>query len=233
MMRRLAVATVLAALVPAASASAHAMLMRAAPRASQALSAAPGGVALRFDEPVSVPRNAVRVIGADNRDVATDIPVSGMAAVVRARVPRRLAAGKYTVRWHVVADDGHPVSGSYRFKVRPGAGTASAAMPSMGGAGHTGGGAPPTQTILLIAALAAIAIVALRGSPLGGREAGEVRAAVTVDAALIAVGAFCALALIGVVAANQDSGGGGGEQVAAATAPAASPAAAPTHLSSP
>jgi copper transport protein len=231
-MRRLAVATVLAALVPAAPASAHAMLMRSVPRASAALDAAPGGVALRFDEPVSVPAHAIRVIGSDNRDVATDIPASGMAAVVRARVPRRLAAGKYTVRWHVVADDGHPVSGAYRFKVRPGAGMASAAMPSMGG-GHTGGGAPPTQTILLIAALAAIAIVALRGSPLGGREAGEVRAAVTVDAALIAVGAFCALALIGVVAANQDSGGGGGEQVAAASAPLASPAAAPTRFSSP
>jgi hypothetical protein len=53
---------------------------------------------------------------------------------VTERIAGTLANGSYTVGWRVVAPDGHPVSGRYRFVVSGGAapGTSSA-VPRSGG----------------------------------------------------------------------------------------------------
>jgi len=206
MSRRAAIASVLAlaALAGAGPAYGHAELMRTSPRASQALDHSPGLLRLRFDEPVSVPRDGVRAIAADGLDVVAGV-TSGTTAVVEAELPSRLAAGKYTVRWHVVADDGHVLHGSYRFKVRRGARAAARAHAGAATARPANGTSRATTTILLVAALgaAALALLSFGAVRRQGVRHPEARRAVRIDIALIAVGAFCALALIGVVAANQ------------------------------
>src|SRR4051794_18003541 len=116
MTRRLIVATALLALVPAAAAQAHAELEHTMPARHRALDAGPRAVSLTFSEAVQAPDGALRVTDGDGRTVSGPVQTSGSTVAVR--VHHRLEAGKYRVRWRVVSDDGHVVSGSYRFKIR-------------------------------------------------------------------------------------------------------------------
>jgi methionine-rich copper-binding protein CopC len=224
--------TALLTLAPAGSAFGHAELMRATPHASQALHRSPSAVELRFSEPVSVPRGAVHALAAGGRDVVAGL-TTGTTLVVQARLAPKLHPGKYTVRWHVVADDGHVVRGSYRFKVRRGAAAGGSAPASAAQAMAPDGTSRATTTILLVAALGALALallslVAIRRQA-GGAPARETRRVVAVDVGLIAVAGFCALSLIGVVAANQSGAEGAGTRPHARGVDAPrSPTAAPT-----
>src|SRR5207302_4871492 len=112
--------------------------------------------------------------------------------------------GRYRVQWHVVADDGHVVQGTYRFKVRHGAAGSAAAPAEPRVMAHASTGRA-TTTILLIAALgaAALALLSLVAVRRPVPQAVPVaRRGIALDLGLIAVGAFCALSLIGVIAAN-------------------------------
>jgi copper transport protein len=199
----LALGTVLA-VAPAGPAFGHAELMKSTPRVSQALHRVPRVVQLRFDEPVSVPHDAVQALAADGRDMVVALS-SGTTALVQARLKPRLPAGKYTVRWHVVADDGHVIRGSYRFKVRHGAMASSGAPMSATPPAAPNGTGRATTTILLVAALGALALALLSLAAIRrhGAVASPAKKVVAVDVGLIAVAGFCALALIGVIAANQ------------------------------
>ena len=192
------------AVAPAGPAFGHAELVKSAPRAHRALHRIPRAVQLRFDEPVSVPRHAVQALAADGHDVVAAVS-TGTTALVQARLRPKLAAGKYTVRWHVVADDGHVVHGSFRFKIRPGASRMTEASMSAPRVATASGTGRSTTTILLVAALGALALALLSLAAVRrqGRAASEAKAVVAVDIGLIAVAGFCALALIGVIAANQ------------------------------
>ena len=202
------------AVAPAGPAFGHAELMKSSPRAHQALHGLPHVVQLRFDEPVSVPKRAVQALAADGRDMVVS-QSTGTTALVQARLRPRLAAGKYTVRWHVVADDGHVVHGSYRFKVRRGASDSERAAMGAPAAAATDGTERSTTTILLVAALGAVALALLSLAAVRRKAAvtaGTTRKVVAVDIGLIAVAAFCALALIGVIAANQAGDESAGRQ---------------------
>lgn len=119
-LRRLlaALAVVLATLGALASpASAHALLLRSEPGGNATLKTSPAAVRLHYSEPVEVQFGAVRVLNADGRPV----PTGAIKRVDENRevdVPlRRLDDGTYTVTWQVLANDGHPTHGTFRFYV--------------------------------------------------------------------------------------------------------------------
>ena len=113
-MRRLAAAAAVALALPA-PAFAHASLQQTVPDYRQRLAAAPRTVTLQFDQPVQAEPNAIQV----KNDVGKTVSRAARSDGFRVRVPlRRLARGAYTVRWHVLSQDGHVVSGVFTFGVR-------------------------------------------------------------------------------------------------------------------
>jgi copper transport protein len=117
-MRRWALAAVSAgALALAPTAFAHATLRQEAPQYRERLATAPASVVLRFDQEVTVFPDSIVVRSAGGRVVSDDAARGADARVVIAPL-RKLPRGAYTIRWHVLASDGHAVSGVYTFGVR-------------------------------------------------------------------------------------------------------------------
>ena len=112
-MRRLAVVALLALAFPAA-ASAHATLEHATPGFQQRVETSPRAVVLGFDQRVTVLPGTIRVVDARGRLVSAPAHPEFSGRHVVAPL-HRLARGPYTVRWHVLAGDGHVVSGVYTF----------------------------------------------------------------------------------------------------------------------
>jgi methionine-rich copper-binding protein CopC len=128
--RAVAVLVLAAAGVVAAAtgASAHATLRSTTPRAGAVVHAPPATVQLTFSEAVAAPAY-VTVTGPGGRADAGAAQVRG--AVVSARLKDGLPAGRYTVAFRVVSDDGHPVEASYAFQLAaPAASPEAAPAPS-------------------------------------------------------------------------------------------------------
>jgi len=109
-------------LAPPAPLLAHGALKRAEPAAEARLSVAPRTIRLTFGEPVELA--LARIELADAGGVA--VPLSALrpgdsATVVVADIAGALEAGTFNVTWRVVGRDGHPMRGSYRFIIEPGA----------------------------------------------------------------------------------------------------------------
>lgn len=128
MTRRLAAVTGLTAtvLAVAAPAEAHTSLTGATPAAGSTVPA-PARIVLTYADAVSFPGVVVLDAHGGHHE-------SGTARVAGDKVTEQVAGvltpGVYTVGWRVVSDDGHPVTGKYRFTVAGGAspsGPASAA----------------------------------------------------------------------------------------------------------
>lgn len=102
-------------LVPAAPATAHAVLVSSSPGANAVLPSAPTEVVLTFSEPVREVPDKVRVIGPDGRRVDRGKPVFEGAVVTVPVDPG--PAGTYLVSYRVVSADSHPVSGGYTYSV--------------------------------------------------------------------------------------------------------------------
>jgi copper transport protein len=160
--------TVLA--VPAKS-FAHATLLDPSPEYRQRLSAGPTTVVLRFDQAVTAFPDSIVVRSAQGLVVSDDAASGADAQIVLAPV-RSLPRGPYTVRWHVLSADGHPISGLYTFGVRV------AAPPPTEAFGASG----PTRTedfvrwayflsLALVVGGLGFALLVLRGMPpaLSGR----------------------------------------------------------------
>jgi copper transport protein len=116
-MRWVVAAAALTALAAPASAAAHASVRHMIPSAREEVERAPDAIELRFDEPVTVLSNSVRVYDARGGIVSWPGHSFGDGSTVLAPL-HHLAKGAYTVRWQVVSDDGHVVSGVYTFGVR-------------------------------------------------------------------------------------------------------------------
>ena len=131
MFRRLAAATGLATitLAVAAPAQAHTSLTDATPAKGSTVRP-PARIVLTYADPVRFP--GVVVIDAHGgHHESGKARVSGNK--VTEQVAGVLAPGVYTVGWRVVAEDGHPVTGEYRFTVAGGASppaSAGSAAPS-------------------------------------------------------------------------------------------------------
>lgn len=104
--------TVLA--LPAAPASAHALLERAAPVAGSVVDQLPGEITLTFSEPVRIIADKIRVTAPDGSRADTGKPAARDAELV---IPIKPGSpkGTYLVSYRVISADSHPVSGGYTF----------------------------------------------------------------------------------------------------------------------
>jgi copper transport protein len=126
--------SLLASVVAASSASAHATLESSLPADGQVAASAPTEVVLRFDENVEGTLGAARVFAGDGSrvDVGPTVHPGGDDTQMRVALRSGLARGTYLVDWRVVSADSHPISGSFTFSI--GAPGAVATVSANGGA---------------------------------------------------------------------------------------------------
>jgi copper transport protein len=126
-----AVIVAAAALAVPAGAFAHATLERESPSFRERVEATPGSVRLGFSESVDPVALSVRVYTARGRVVSGRPRLLDDGRIVQTPL-RKLARGAYTVRWQVLASDGHVTSGVYTFGVRVAAPPPTAAFGASG-----------------------------------------------------------------------------------------------------
>lgn len=78
------------------------------------------GAPLTFSEGVELSFSGVTLTGPQNKPVATGklARSDGNKAQLTLPMTEPLAAGEYTVEWHVVSVDGHKTKGQYHFSVK-------------------------------------------------------------------------------------------------------------------
>jgi copper transport protein len=110
-------ATAGTALAFPANAFAHAALEHTSPSFRQRVEVAPSQVRLTFDQVVKPLSNSIVVYTANGKVVSLAAHSGATKHDVVATL-LRLARGAYTVRWHVISNDGHVVSGVFTFGFR-------------------------------------------------------------------------------------------------------------------
>lgn len=121
-------------------ASAHAARISADPADGASLAQGPQRVSATFNEQLQPEFAAMTVVGPDgNLWSSGDPQVQG--AVITVGVRPLGPAGTYTVNYRVTSADGHPVSGSWSFRLTVAA-TGSPGPPAADAAGSDGGGIP-------------------------------------------------------------------------------------------
>jgi copper resistance protein C len=184
--------------IPALPAQGHDSLGESSPASGATVTTAPRAVTLGFEEAVlDYPDTTVLVVtgpvGAA-RHFETACPrIDGRTVSAAVALGD---SGRYTVTWRVVSDDGHPVSGSFAFRLQRPAGTApsagSTSGPNCGGGAKTGAGtatsgstgpstavSPVVWTVLGIGAglvLVLVVVVVVIAVRLRGRPAKETAA---------------------------------------------------------
>lgn len=118
--RALYAAVFLSAMLTTASAFAHAHLQQQIPAADSTVSVSPQALTLTFSEGVELSFSGVTLSGPQNKAVATGklARSDGNKAQLTLPLNEPLAAGEYTVEWHVVSVDGHKTKGQYHFSVK-------------------------------------------------------------------------------------------------------------------
>lgn len=93
--------------------------LRSSSPAADASVTAPEEILLTFTEAPEDNSVSVRLIGpsGDALEVAEPAPDDEQANVIHVALGQALAAGKYTVSWRGVGDDGHAVRGDFAFTV--------------------------------------------------------------------------------------------------------------------
>lgn len=146
------VATLIAAmaLAGAAVASAHAVRIATDPTDNAALVAGPQRVSATFNEKLQPQFAAMTVVGPDG-NLWSDGDPQVEGAVISIGVRPLGPAGAYTVNYRVTSADGHPVSGSWSFRLT----TASTGTPGPSAArqSDTSGGGIPVWPFLVAGAL--------------------------------------------------------------------------------
>jgi copper resistance protein C len=128
---------IIAALAGAGVASAHAVRVATDPVENTALAQGPQKVSATFNEKLQPQFAAMTVVGPDGNLWSTGDPLVD-GAVISVSVRPLGPSGTYTVNYRVTSADGHPVSGSWPFRLTvSGTGTpgpsASATSPSRDG----------------------------------------------------------------------------------------------------
>ena len=124
--RRLARVTLLttaAMLAVVGTAWVHGKLKSSTPSAGAHLSAAPRALRLEFTERPEIAFTTVRLTGPNEQPVALGALARDTAAPmsVVAGITGELTHGTYRVDWKMAGADGHPIIGSYKFTIAPGA----------------------------------------------------------------------------------------------------------------
>ncbi|HEX2040101.1 MAG TPA: copper resistance protein CopC [Acidimicrobiales bacterium] len=102
----------------AGRADAHAIVRETRPAADEVAATAPSSVTMRFNETVELAFGSLRVYDTRGRrvDRGEARHVDG-ASTVRVGLDDDLPDGTYTVTWHVVSADGHPIREAFVFHV--------------------------------------------------------------------------------------------------------------------
>jgi copper transport protein len=100
---------------PAASASAHATLVRTDPAHGAVLDAAPERVTFSFNESVIGVPTGIKVFDATGEEVDSSASVRGSELFVD--LDEEVGDGTLVVVWRLVSEDGHPIGGSLSFSV--------------------------------------------------------------------------------------------------------------------
>jgi len=119
LIKRLKMAVWLVAVLNPLTASAHAILVKSQPAKDETVSESPKQVDLWFNDAVRGEYKAVAVIDAagkrvDNHDVEQSLTDGSHIYATVGQLP----AGKYTVRYRVVSQDTHIVTGKFEFNVK-------------------------------------------------------------------------------------------------------------------
>ncbi|MBO0756881.1 MAG: copper homeostasis periplasmic binding protein CopC [Bradyrhizobiaceae bacterium] len=111
---------IMATCLAGSAANAHATLTSSKPQANAATTS-PTELRLSFSEGVVAKFSGVELKDEGGKAVATGTattdPKDKKQLVIPLSAP--LAAGRYTVTWHVVSEDTHRVKGEYSFMVTP------------------------------------------------------------------------------------------------------------------
>ncbi len=138
------------ALAGAPVASAHAARIAADPADNTALAQGPQRVSATFNEQLQPEFAAMTVVGPDGNIWSSGDPqVQG--AVISVAVRPLGPAGTYTVNYRVTSADGHPVSGSWSFRLTVAA--SGTPGPSAAKPADTSGGGIPVWPFLVAGAL--------------------------------------------------------------------------------
>ncbi|MBV7698785.1 copper resistance CopC/CopD family protein [Streptomyces sp. TRM70350] len=122
----------------AGSASAHAALTGSAPQQGAVVDKAPAQVSLTFSEAVSLSDDSLQVLDPKGKraDTGEASNVSGTTYAVK--LHSGLPDGTYTVAYHVVSADSHPVSGAYTFSIGAPSSTSVSVTEQTAGGGVVG-----------------------------------------------------------------------------------------------
>jgi copper transport protein len=107
----------LAQILLAGPASAHAELIATTPRNGQRLASAPSEVTLRFTESVGIVAGGLRLIDSDTGEQVETPAPHAAGDSIRWPMPPDLPDGAYLVSWRVISADSHPVAGAFSFGV--------------------------------------------------------------------------------------------------------------------
>ncbi|KPI21805.1 copper resistance protein CopC [Actinobacteria bacterium OK074] len=101
----------------AAPASAHAALTGSDPLQGTVAAKAPTQVSLTFSEKVTLADDSLKVLDPKGKRVDTGNPGNLTGTTYGVPLRSGLAKGTYTVSWHVVSADSHPVAGAFTFSI--------------------------------------------------------------------------------------------------------------------
>jgi methionine-rich copper-binding protein CopC len=109
----------LAAVAVAGSASAHAKLVSADPKAGGVAEGQPGSIDLNFNEAVSGKLSSAKVTDGAGKAVKSSSMLDKSGKAMMLMFDKPLATGSYKVNWSAVSsDDGHKTTGAYSFTVK-------------------------------------------------------------------------------------------------------------------
>lgn len=120
---------------------AHPLLIGATPQPDVVADVAPRTITLALTEPAVARGSRIRLFGPTGaRLPVTAVRSGGGRRALSVRPRGRLRGAVYTVRWSVLGDDGHIVSGAFRFGVAGAGGAAPRGVEQLAGAGAGRGG---------------------------------------------------------------------------------------------
>ncbi|HET7015725.1 MAG TPA: copper resistance protein CopC [Streptosporangiaceae bacterium] len=105
-------------LAGAPAAWAHATLVTTNPADGAIVKKAPASVSATFDQPVGVSSNSLEVFAPNGNRVDSGSTTHGSKPQeITVKLKTGLGHGTYTVGWHVISADSHPVQGAWTFSV--------------------------------------------------------------------------------------------------------------------
>ena len=99
---------------------AHAMPEAEDPKVGSTVTSPPQQVAIRFDAPIEALFSKLDVLGSSGQNEDEGTPQVNADTRTLTVHLKPLTPGEYTVKWSVVAKDGHRTEGSYTFTVAGG-----------------------------------------------------------------------------------------------------------------